>query len=181
MLTLRHLLTERAQAGDSLVEVTVSLAILSFVLLSSTVLTATAFRTGETATERLQVADVAQEQLEALRSFRDNSTWGTFETGIDAVGGSFHMQIQTGASTQWVPVAGPLTTTSPGTTLTVPTSTVVLNTTTPGTDRLCGYDFNLTYSFITPGGTIADEATGTIETRLANLKYSPAPGPARCP
>ena len=171
----------RWHAGDSLVEVTVALAILSFVLLSSTVLTADAFRVGETATERLQVADVAQEQLEALRGFRDNNTWATFQAGVDPVAAGFHMQIQTGASTQWVPVAGALTPTSPGSSLTVPTSTVELTTTTPIADRLCGYDFNLTYKFITPGGTTLDEATGVIETRLANLRYQPLPGHAACP
>src|ERR1039458_6429789 len=67
--------------GDTLIEVTIALSILSFVLLGSTALAVTAFRMGQTARERTQVAEVAQEQMEALRSFRDNHTWAEFQGG----------------------------------------------------------------------------------------------------
>jgi Tfp pilus assembly protein PilV len=171
----------RSESGDTLVEVSVALALLSFVLLSSTALTADAFRTGQLATARLQVASVAEEQLEALRSFRDNNDWNTFSTGVDAFPAGFHMVLQSGASTQWVPSGGAMTTSTSGSTLTVPTSTVEISSTTRVLDQLCGFDFTLIYSFVEPGDVASNRATGTIETRLADLKYDPLPGHALCP
>jgi prepilin-type N-terminal cleavage/methylation domain-containing protein len=67
--------------GDTLIEVTVALAILSMVLASSAALATTAFRAGQTARERTQLVEQAQEQLEALHSFRDNHTWPQFQHG----------------------------------------------------------------------------------------------------
>src|SRR6266702_3861781 len=80
MLSLRGIQL-KSQRGDTLIEVTFALAILGTVLLGSTAIAAAAFRTGQTARERTQVAEVAQQQMEALRSFRDNHTWAEFEGG----------------------------------------------------------------------------------------------------
>lgn len=172
----------RSEGGDTLVEVSISLAILSFVLMSSTALTTEAFREGQIASERIEVANVAQEQMEALRSFRDNSSWAVFEGDINPVANGFHMALQTGSATQWVPVAGAMTTSTSGSPLTVPTSTMSIATTTSPALQDCGYDFTLKYSFDVPGGSSTDEATNTIETRLANLKFSySGVGPAPCP
>src|SRR5476651_2691380 len=71
----------RSQRGDTLIEVTLALAILSVVLLSSTIVTTRAFRLGQTARERTILADQAQSQAEALLSFRDNHTWAEFLNG----------------------------------------------------------------------------------------------------
>jgi len=79
---IRHWTKKQTEErGDTLIEVTFALAILGFVLMSSTVIAMTAFRTGQTARERTQVAAEAQEQMEALRSFRDNHTWDEFRVG----------------------------------------------------------------------------------------------------
>ena len=63
------------QRGDTLVEVTIALAILVMVLLSSFNLASYAFRLGEQAKERTQASQLAQEQAEALRNYRDNHPW----------------------------------------------------------------------------------------------------------
>jgi type II secretory pathway pseudopilin PulG len=176
----------RGERGDTLIEVTFALAILSVVLLSCTALTAAAFRTGQTAKERTEVVEAAQEQLEALRSFRDNHTWGEFRTGQPpnyygvTSFASFHMELaSTGGGNEWVPKDGVLTTSTPGTVLKVPTSSIVITTATPPIEQQCGFDFVLQYSFAPLGG--GTPATGQITTRLANLKYNPDPLLVVCP
>jgi hypothetical protein len=156
-------------------------------LLGSTAIAAAAFRTGQTARERTQVSEVAQSQLEALRSFRDNHTWAEFAQGktplyggVNAVHSGFHMELSAG---EWRPVAGSLTTSTPTAQvpvgLTVPSATMKLVTNTPGIDQGCGYDFLLTYSFTPLGGS--QLASNQITTRLANLKYDPNGAPVSCP
>jgi Tfp pilus assembly protein PilV len=184
---------ENSERGDTLIEVTIALSILSFVLISSTSIATSAFRLGQTAENRTQVADVAQEQMEALRSFRDNNdngsgnqTWATtFEPDINSANGAngFHMQLTSGANPAWVPVAGSLTTSTPGSTLTVPTATMSFTSTTTPIDQACGYSFVLKYSFVPVGGSNSLLETNRIATTLVNLKYSHNPllGPAPCP
>ncbi|QQR52997.1 prepilin-type N-terminal cleavage/methylation domain-containing protein [bacterium] len=84
----------RNRRGDTLVEVTVALAILSLILLSSTRLAIRAFQQGQTARERTTVALVAQNQLEYLRNFRDNHSWSQFTTGN---GATYNGVLNTGA------------------------------------------------------------------------------------
>jgi hypothetical protein len=167
------------------------LAILGFALLGSTAIAAAAFRTGQTARERTQVVEVAQDQMEALRNFRDNHTWTEFRQGaspsyqgvdnapitqctFDSTRTCFHMNITTG-----VPVTGALTPTTPGYGLQVPTSTIEITSATPAVQRTCAYDFELHYSFTPLGG--GTKAVNHISTRLANLKYDPGVGPIACP
>jgi type II secretory pathway pseudopilin PulG len=181
---------QRSERGDTLIEVTFALAILGFVLLSSTAVASTAFRIGQTAKERTQVADAAQRQMEALRSFRDNHTWADFRQGqagvfpgIDTVGGTcsfdatkqcFFMGTQptTLGTQEFVPMPG-------STSANVPTSIIEIENATPlGIIRQCGYDFVLHYSFHTLGGgnTGDVDASNQIATRLVDLHYSPPPG-----
>jgi Tfp pilus assembly protein PilV len=182
---------QRSERGDTLIEVTFALAILGFVLLGSTAIAAAAFRTGQTARERTQVVQVAQDQMEALRTFRDNHTWAEFRQGVspafqgvdnapatactfNAARTCFHMNLTTG-----VPVTGAMTSTSPGTNLTVPTAIIEITTVTPGSQRACAYDFELHYSFTPLGG--GTKAVNHITTRLSNLKYDPGAGAPACP
>jgi type II secretory pathway pseudopilin PulG len=191
---MRKLRILRDEGGDTLIEVTLALAILGFVLLSSTAVGTAAYRTGQTARERTQVAAVAQEQMEALRSFRDNHTWLEFRggsgscpsgplgyCGIDQVqnttcswqGGSghcFHMEPLTiGANKEWVPVAGP----RPAQTGDVPTQFIGIEV-ADSAAALCRYDFTLHYQFTPLGG--GTPAANRISTRLANLKFEPSAG-----
>ena len=65
------------QRGDTLIEIIMATAILTFVLISSYAVASRATRLGQEARERSVAANVAQEQIEALRNYRDNSTdWG---------------------------------------------------------------------------------------------------------
>lgn len=109
--------------GDTLVEVTIALAILALVLTGAFVTANRAFNVGQSAKERSQVVGDAQRQAEALQSFRDSHTWSEFKTGNSssglpginvrsATGGCvqpcFHMRTQVvNGFNQWVPVAGP--------------------------------------------------------------------------
>lgn len=187
--------------GDTLIEVTLALAILGFVLLGSTAIGAAAFRTGQTARERTQVSEAAQGQLEALRSFRDNHSWTEFRSGngcggatgycgidqvldtpciYDSTKRCFHMELVTtgGGTTEWVPKKGALTYTSPGTPLKVPTAVLEIAAQTSATSQ-CGYDFLLHYQFEPLGGGVM--ATNQITTRLVNLKYQPGGAGPVCP
>ena len=188
----------RGERGDTLIEVTFALAILGFVLLSSTVIAMTAFRMGQTARERSQIAAEAQEQMEALRSFRDNHSWGEFMVGdnsgmctgaggnycgIDKVLGSpcvfdgatyncFHMEKKTvGGNTEWVPVPGTVAGSTPTSVMGISSQTTV--------NSVCGYDFVMHYAFDPLGG--GQKARNQIATRLVNLRYDPNGGPIRCP
>src|SRR4051812_27354890 len=78
----RHL----GEAGDTLIEVTIALTILSVVLSSAVVIATRATRLGVTAQERTSISDEAQGQMEALRGFRDNHTWKEF---LDGSGSSY--------------------------------------------------------------------------------------------
>jgi hypothetical protein len=186
----------RSQRGDTLIEVTFALAILGFVLLGSTAIAATAFRMGQTAKERTEVADEAQRQMEALRSFRDNNDWTAFLTGpgggysgvsnvsgpcgaVAGVTGSdcFHMEIKSPVSgvQEFVPVGG-------STNANVPTAVIEIKPLTPaGVVRNCGMDFALYYQFTPIGGSsTSNPASNQIVTRLVNLRYN-APLGGSCP
>lgn len=193
----------RSERGDTLIEVTFALTILSFVLVGSTLLAADAFRLGQTARERTIVSDAAQQQIEALISFRDNHTWAQFVDGQNcgSSGGycgvaspatqgtscvyaapCFHMvnMATAFATAEWVPEPGPVA-------AAVPTSAIEI--TTPEVsdpadvvDQGCGFDFNLRYYFVPLGGTTANLDTNQIQTRLVNLSYTPpVVGPVECP
>jgi Tfp pilus assembly protein PilV len=174
----------RPERGDTLIEVTFALSILSFVLLGSTALASTAFRIGQTAKERSQVADAAQQQMEALRSFRDNHSWSEFQNGspgvyygINTVPPAacnfnplrvcFHMEPQptTAGTTEYVPIAG-------STNANVPTSIIEISAVPNLAAQQCGYDFELHYTFTVAGGgnSGSNSASNQIETRLVNLK-----------
>lgn len=198
--------------GDTLIEVSLALAILSFVVVGATVLTENAFRLGQTADERTQISEAAQQQLEALHSFRDNHTWtptasSEFQYGSScgAPGGycgvvngqgptnlnhvlcrastnCFHMEAVGAPGTEWVPTAGPLPQSlSPlGGSAQADVELVPLMTTSNeqhGTN--CGYDFELTYSFIPLGSTSSQRDGSTIDYRLVNLTRPV--GAATCP
>jgi prepilin-type N-terminal cleavage/methylation domain-containing protein len=124
------------QRGDTLVEVTMALAILALVLTGAFGLANKAFRIGQDAKERSQMVSDAQQQAEALQNFRDSHTWHDFVLGNASTGlpgivtrnGSgdcdtaavglqtcFHMVQQTVSGlTQWVPQVGPGTDTQIG-------------------------------------------------------------------
>lgn len=157
--------------GDTLVEVTIALAILSFVLLGSILVAENAFRIGQTARERTQLSEQAQAQMEALRSFRDNHTWDEFLYGNASLGYSgvfntappFHMITKSiSGATQWVPI----TATMAGS---VPTSSLGINLVSSNLVMQCYVDINLDYSFTPLGG---GEAKNHIKTRLANVHYA---------
>ena len=109
----------RRQAGDTLVEVTMALAILSLVLLSSSVLAARAFSLGGAARQQEIAANLIQQQAEALRNYRDsniddqngvNRNWPQFIVATGPLVGPFYMRSQ---SNSWTPAAigagGPFT------------------------------------------------------------------------
>ncbi len=91
------------QKGDTLVEVTIALAILSMVLVSSFSLAGSAYRLGSSAKERSQAANGIQRQAEGLRNYRDSHNWTDFRnaiTGAPVFGFNqeFHMAI---VSNRW--------------------------------------------------------------------------------
>jgi prepilin-type N-terminal cleavage/methylation domain-containing protein len=118
----------RDERGDTLVEVTIALAILALVLTGAFAITNKAYRIGQDAKERTQMVSDAQQQAEALQSFRDSHTWRDFVLGAGTLPGivvrngsgdcdtttaglqtCFHMERRVIAGLdQWVPVVGPM-------------------------------------------------------------------------
>jgi prepilin-type N-terminal cleavage/methylation domain-containing protein len=172
-----------SQRGDTLIEVTMALAILSVVLLTSTIVTTRAFRLGQTARERTMIADDAQAQIEALRSFRDNHTWNEFLNGgtigtsafngvlnAAAVGpracslsaSCFYLALTTfgPGETEFVPSGG-------STTGTVPTSYMEVTVTPNVPVAPTSVDIDLSYGFTELGDQT--QAIGHIKTTLTDL------------
>ena len=171
------------ERGDTLIEVVFALGILSVVLTGSIGIAAKAFQAGQTARERTQLADEAQQQLEVLRAFRDNHSWQEFLYGSSVAGTypgvlffggpagcigpapCFHMVLANhGSTTEYVPAAGGL----PIGALSVPTSYIEISANSPGGSPPNLVDFTITYGFEHIGGGAPN--TGHIKTRLANLK-----------
>jgi hypothetical protein len=166
-----------------LIEVTFALTILSTVLLSTTTLATRSFRVGQTAGERTKLVEVAQQQMEALRAFRDNHKWGEFldgqtspaafqgilagaTSGCHASPKCFHLELtNTSVSTiEDVPQDGPMSTI-------VPTSYIEIEA-TPSGSPVTSVDIILHYGFEALGG---GQNTGQIKTTLTNLTFNSAP------
>ena len=173
------------RAGDTLIEVTIALAILSMVLIASAVAATNAYRMGQTARERTTISNAAQGQMEALRAFRDAHDWSQFLNGgtspsaypgvLSAAVGQgckvkspcLHMRPMTGNT--FVPANGTLD--GP-----VPTSYIEMNV-TPG-PLIAGMPTSVTvvinYGSEAMGG--GEPIKGHIQTTLTNTAYA-APTP----
>lgn len=174
----------RRERGDTLVEVTLALAILSSVLLGSMAIATRAFSISRTAQERTHVANEAQAQMETLRAFRDNHTWDEFLNGKSGQyygilgasttscvpapelvdGKCFHMRAATvGAHQEFVPSGG-------STVGSVPTSFIEI-TVSPGVGTPPEQvDIDISYGFQTSGGVSSN--VGHLKTRLTNPKVA---------
>lgn len=98
------------ERGDTLIEVIMAMAILTGVLLATYSVSIRAFHAGTTARERQQVSALMEEQAEALRQYRDNSDWPTFEAAV-VDRSSFHMESTAGGP--WAVQAGKVTGVAP--------------------------------------------------------------------
>jgi type II secretory pathway pseudopilin PulG len=86
-----------SQRGDTLVEVVVSMAILSVVLASGFSLASSSYNIGREARERTEAANLAQQQAELLTQYRDwlidqtkDTNSDLFTTATDPVTGTNH-------------------------------------------------------------------------------------------
>lgn len=176
-----------AQCGDTLIEVTIALTILSTVITSAYVVANRAYLTGQTARERSALAARAQQQGEALQTFRDETTWAEFQTGnsvknfdginsptqsvdCDALGFGtpprcFHMEERlVGGTTHWVPVAGAVAQSAGSGALV----TIVVSAATSDPAAVKSYlGFDLYHTLDPRGGGVKN--TGVVRLRLDNL------------
>ncbi len=170
-----------SQSGDTIIEVTMALAILAVVLMSATLVTTRAFRLGQTARERTTMAEAAQGQAEELRSFRDNHTWSEFLYGGSIAGVAYngvltipggpgchvstpcaHMLYRTFAAgaVEFVPSASPVA--GP-----VPTSYLEISVTPLTAPPVTSVSVTVSYGFTELGGSNVD--AGHIKTTLTQL------------
>lgn len=106
------------QKGDTLVEVTVALAILGLALTSAYVLMTKSMQLAQTARERVELVTAAQQQAEELSALRDNSDWTGFRNAVDSAtsasdcddqqAGSQHCFHMEKVGNFWAPKTGPL-------------------------------------------------------------------------
>lgn len=199
------------EEGDTLIEVTIALSILAMVLLGAAVVATDAFRMGQTARERTTLVEQAQEQMEALHSFRDNHSWDQFQNGVNCNTGGYCgvASVTTGVAATsacqsvsgkkcfymqqwpavnpigWVPVSGTLTTSSPANTtkLTVPTSIVeiALADDSLANPATAACGYDFELHYSFAPLGTSQMAYNEITTRLVNLKYSPQPGGCLAP
>jgi prepilin-type N-terminal cleavage/methylation domain-containing protein len=178
------------QQGDTLVEVTLALAILALVLTGAFTAANKAFLLGQDAKERSQLVSLAQQQAEALQSFRDSHKWAEFVhgrplatpriPGLDVSFASgdcdasqaqiqtcFYMERQTlGGVTQWVPKVGTLNESQVGGGLgyvrIIPSPAVSV-----GGPPAASYDFTIQYGVPARGG--GPDLKNSIWLHLTNL------------
>ena len=180
-----QLIRSNHERGDTLVEVTIALAILSMTLMGATQLAIRAFQQGQTARQRTALSLTAQQQLEHLRTFRDTHSWSEFLNG--AGDGSFAgvLSAHTGGTcktvacftmaqqgSRYVPVDGG---TSNGT---VPGSYLEIHSVAAGADMV---RFTVDWGF--PNASGGPMATGHVVTQMSNLTAAvptPAPTPSAC-
>lgn len=177
---MRHI---RSQRGDTLIEVTLALTILSAVLTGAFVAASGAFKLGQTAKERTALVAAGQRQAEALTNFRDSHTWSEFlngggvgptrynginttsTTGCLAPGRCFHMERrQLSGTWQWVPMAGALAAAADPK---IPATGVV----SISTERIDAntYKFHVAYANKTLGNSGNGQNTGELLVQLVNL------------
>jgi type II secretory pathway pseudopilin PulG len=147
----------RWHSGDTLIEVTVALAILATVLSSGYALINLSSRVGQTAKERTQAIDYAQEQAEALRSYRDKNQTSFSVFDFAPFTGTFHMESLAGA---WTPKPGSYI---PSSFYTIQVTRVALTATPVQKYR---FTVAVTWASIL-GGTPTNQST--IITDLANI------------
>ena len=168
--------------GDTLIEVTIALAILTAVLTGAFVISNKAFQLGQTSKERSQLISAAQQQSEALKNFRDSQIWNVFVNGnglnstpgivVRNISGDcdgdkpgiqncFHMEQRViGGVNQWVPATGAVTSGNlpPGNSIWI---------TTPAIGFADNYDFEIVYRADSFGPGISNR--GSIRQHLTNL------------
>lgn len=149
------------ERGDTLVEVVMALAILSLVLVSSYTLATGTFRLGRGAGERTQAVNYLQQQVEALRTYRNSVDWDvTFVskmTGLTGNNGAFCMKPPAASETdkRWLPVA------SSDPACTVNNTKISITSPTVGQQQL--YSFRLKADWKTG----SQDNTVTLTTKLA--------------
>lgn len=177
---MRHL---RNQRGDTLIEVTLALAILGAVLTGAFAAASGAFRLGQTAKERTALVAAGQRQAEALTNFRDSHVWNEFlngggagptrfngvsttsTTGCLASGSCFHMERrQLNGTWQWVPMPGSLAAVADPT---IPATGAV----SISAERIDAntYKFHVAYANQTLGNSGNGQNTGELLVQLVNL------------
>jgi hypothetical protein len=178
------------EQGDTLVEVTLALAILAMVLTGAFTAANKAFLLGQDAKERSQLVSEAQQQAEALQSFRDSHAWAEFVhgrtstpptfPGLDVSSASgdcdasqasvqtcFYMERRTlSGVTQWVPHVGTLNDPQIGGGLSyvriIPSPSVLV-----GGASAASYDFTIQYGVPARGG--GPDLKNSIWLHLTNL------------
>lgn len=173
-------------AGDTLIEVTIALAILSMVLITSTVVATQSYRVGQTARERTVISNDAQGQMEALRAFRDSHGWNQFLNGgsspapylgalTAAVGQGCHVtspciHMAYADGNTFVPKDGSI----PGT---LPTSYVeiVVKPTAGSGSSPRSVDVTINYGAAALGG--GKDIAGHIQTTLTDVGFAATPPP----
>jgi hypothetical protein len=175
------------ERGDTLIEVTFALVIMTIVLVGSTMLAVKALQTSRTAHERTVLIDQAQEQLEAVRSFRDNRKWSEFLGGggpvpypgvtsaaapsCQTVPVCFHMELKdtslSPVKREFVPAGGKMAGSVQSSYMEM-TMIPGPNATPPAAPLPRYVDVTVHYGFQETGG---DNAVGHIKTRLSNVDF----------
>jgi len=148
--------------GDTLVEVTVALAILGTTIISAYGLMNRAIQLNQTAKERVELVTAAMQQAEALEYYRDNKSWTVFTAGFGTLS-TFHM-VKSGSPVTWAPVTGDL---NDATDTSLPPGYAIRVTPSQDSSGPNMYNFKITYTAPSASGSVANSSD--IYLKLTNL------------
>lgn len=92
--------------GISIIEILIVIAIIVIALTSLLEITTFSLKISTVMKKTNQANNLAQETIEAVRNFRDGTTWNTNGLGVLTTGASYHPQKSTDTPPKWLLVQG---------------------------------------------------------------------------
>ena len=98
--------SQKGKKGVSIVEILITIAIIGLTLVSLFTLATTSLKTSISIKETTQAKELAQEMMEAVRSFRDGTAWLTDGIGTLTLGVAYYPKKSTDLTPKWQLVQG---------------------------------------------------------------------------
>lgn len=97
---------QKSHRGISIIEILITIAIISIALTSLLGVATFTLKISTLLKETNQANNLAQETIEAVRNFRDGTTWNTNGLGVLTTGVSYHLQKSADTPAKWQLIQG---------------------------------------------------------------------------